>query len=463
MGIRPWSFISGATLLLLTSWVGGTPASAQSLDYGPTDTHLFSFRGVPNRLAARIESQGGEIVWSAPEVGIVAVSGLSDAAAARIAGRRPFARDVMVQWIPEPAALGIEGRVEVATHAPGVDPTTSFLFPCQWNMTQIDAPGAWAQDQFGDPSVKVAVLDTGTDPNHQDLVGRIDLAQSASALSLGSSPCGLADELTINDLNFHGSFVTGIVTSNGIGVAGVAPLTQVVAVKVLNCTGGGSFADVIFGILYAASLPDVDVINMSFLASLPKNVPGGGFLVGLLNQVVNFAVRQGKLAASAAGNEGRDLDHDGNLIGVPAQSGAGIAAWAGDIDGNLASYSNFGASGTWVGAGGGDFTPGSPLLPLAGCAIPPALQDGLVSVCSSHSLLAPCAGGVFYLVGLGGTSFSVAHVSGVAALIDGKHGGAKNGNQLKTILSRTADDLGPRGVDPFFSHGRVNASQAVQK
>jgi subtilisin family serine protease len=453
-----------AGMLGFALWgLSATQAEGQSLDYTSTDTHLFSFHRVPQAFAARVEALGGEVAWSAPEVGIVAVSGLSDRDAARIAGRIPFARDLTVQWIPEPHSLSVQGAVDAATHAPGVDPTTSAFFPCQWNMTQIDAPGAWAQDQLGDPNIKVAVLDTGADPNHQDLAGRIDLVQSASALTPGSSPCGLADDLTIDDFNFHGSFVTGIVTSNGLGVAGIAPLSQVVAVKVLNCSGSGSFSDVILGILYAASLPDVDVINMSFLASVPKNAPGAGFLLGLLNQVINFAVRQGKLPASAAGNDARDLDHDGNLVGLPGQAGAGIAAWAGDIDGNLASYSNFGTSATWVGAGGGDFTPGSPLLPLAGCGIPPALQGGLISVCASHSIFAACPGGVFYLGGVGGTSFSVAHVSGVAALVDGKHGGRKSGNQLKTILSRTADDIGPRGVDSFFSHGRVNASEAVTK
>ena len=52
-------------------------------------------------------------------------------------------------------------------------------------------------------------------------------------------------------------------------------------------------------------------------------------------------------------------------------------------------------------------------------------------------------------------------VAGVAALVDGKAGGSLSGGQLKTILARTADDVGPNGVDNLFSHGRVNAGNAV--
>ncbi len=331
-------------------------------------------------------------------------------------------------------------------------------------MTQIDAPGAWAKGEFGDPNVKVAVLDTGVDPNHIDMAGTIDIANSRSFLS-SPSICDLFanDVGTINDYRFHGAFVSGIIAANGFAVAGVAPDARVVGVKVLNCLGSGSFADVIAGILYAASLPDVDVINMSLGARFPKNAAGGGPLVAALNKAVNFAQGvAGKLVVSSAGNDSADLDRDRNVVSVPAQSGSGIATWAGDIDGNLAGYSNHGRSGATVGAGGGDNTPGTPQIPLPGCALQASGQDGIVSICSTTSLFFPvCAPGNFVLSGGTGTSFSAPAVSGVAALIDGMHGGALNGGQLKTILKNTADDIGKKGVDNLFSHGRVNARNAV--
>ncbi|MEE8586175.1 MAG: S8 family serine peptidase, partial [Acidobacteriota bacterium] len=177
---------------------------------------------------------------------------------------------------------------------------------------------------------------------------------------------------------------------------------------------------------------------------------------------VNFAGSQGVLVVSSAGNNGVDLDHDRNFVNVPAQSGSGISIWAGDIDGNLASYSNHGLSGALVGAGGGDSTPGSPQIPLPGCALPAFGHDGIVSVCSTFSLFFNC-GPASVLFNGTGTSFSAPVASGVAALVDGKHNGSKNAGQLKTILENSADDLGKKGADNIFSQGRVNANEAVKK
>jgi subtilisin family serine protease len=198
---------------------------------------------------------------------------------------------------------------------------------------------------------------------------------------------------------------------------------------------------------------------MSLGAYFPKNLGGAGPLVAALNQAVNYAQGvKGKLVVSAAGNNGSDLDHDVNFVSVPAESGSGISAWAGAVDGSLASYSNHGVSGTWVGAGGGDFTPGAPALP--GCALPATAFDGITSVCSPDSIFFGCGAGSVLFNG-SGTSFSAPMVSGVAALAKGRYPNL-TGNQLKTHLQSTADDVGPIGVDNLFSHGRVNAKNAVQ-
>jgi subtilisin family serine protease len=409
-----------------------------------------------------VEALGGTVDRAHPEVGIAQVSGLTDSKAQKLKGKaaQHVMRDLIVQWTDPASDFETSQGVSAMGHA--ADPTATFFYPCQWNMRQIDAPGAWAQDQFGDPGVKVAVLDGGVDPFHQDLAGRIDVAQSASFIS-EPSICDLfaPDMDTFQDFGFHGSFVSGIITTNGIDIAGVAPLAQVVGVKVLNCQGQGSFADVIAGILYAASLPDVEIINMSLGAYFPKNDQDAKGLVAAMNKAVNYAGSQGKLVVSSAGNNGVDLDHDGNFVSVPAQSGSGIAAWAGDIDGGLAGYSNHGHSGAWVGAGGGDFAP-SAQVPLAGCSFPPSVHGAIASVCSSTSLFFGCGSGDLYLFGGTGTSFSAPLVAGVAALVDGKAGGSLNAGQLKTILKNTADDIGKKGADGLFSHGRVNASSAVQ-
>jgi subtilisin family serine protease len=421
-----------------------------------TDSFLIRLNGqAPADLADQVEAAGGALVRVHPEIGYAAATSTDPGFAAELKKSNSVAsvdRDLQVRWVPGASELQVSQGPDAASHTT-VTPSSALFHACQWNLRQVDAPGAWAKDQLGDPGVKVAVLDTGVDPFHVDLAGKID-GDSASMLTAGSSPCGAADEGTIHDLNFHGSFVAGLITSNNVGVAGVAPLARIVGVKVLNCTGSGRFSDVIAGILYAASLPDVEILNLSLGAAIAKNQPGAGPLVAALNRAVDYAGSQGKLVVSAAGGSGVDVDHDGNLEWIPAQSGSGIAVYATAIDQSLASYSNHGVSGTWVGAPGGDLP--NPAPPLPGCPLPAAFQSLVLSVCSSFV----CGSPTLYLASAG-TSFAAPLAAGIAALVDAKHGGDLNGGQLKAILADSADDLGKPGTDNVYSHGRVNASSAV--
>lgn len=445
------SFILAAALIL------AGPAISES--------YVIEANGnLPGDLGDLVAAAGGSLLRVHPEIGVaVAASDSSGFAAELIASSSHIAsctEDVMVQWTPD---FDGEAVATPQSHNP-VDPTTAGLYPCQWNLRQIDAPGAWAQDAFGDPNVKVAVLDTGVDANHVDLAGKVDLAESRSMLSPGSSPCNsvllLPDEETIRDFNFHGTFVSSQITSNSLGMAGVAPLTRIVGVKVLNCTGSGSFADVIAGILYAASLDDVHVINMSLGAYFDR-AGGAGVLIGPLAKAVNFAASKGKLVVSASGNNFADLQHDGSLISVPAESGSGISIYSTNVNDERALYANHGDNATWVGAPGGDGVDPDP--PLPGCPLSPTSQGGVLGACSTDTIFIPaCAANGLYLINGTGTSFASPIAAGVAALVDGEAGGALNGGQLKAILANTADDLGPTGVDNEFSHGRVNAAQAVQ-
>ncbi len=427
------------------------------------ESYIIDANGnLPSDLEELVTAAGGTLVRLHDEIDVaIAVSEDSGFAAALEASSNKLTclEDQVVQWTPELTGAEV---VTMPTGHTSIDPTTALLFPCQWNLRQIDAPGAWAQDAFGDPNVKVAVLDSGVDPFHIDLAGKVDLAQSASFLTPGSSICnsvlGLPDEETFFDFRFHGTFVASQITTNNLGMAGVAPLTEIVAVKVLNCLGSGSFGELIAGILYAASLDDVDVINMSLGAYFDRT-GGAGSLLGPLAKAVNHAGSQGKLMISASGNDFADLDHDGSFISVPAQSGSGISIYATAVDDSRALYANHGVSGTWVGAPGGDSP--NPNPPIPGCLLSLASQSFPPGACSSTSVFFNCGSGASYLAG-SGTSFAAPIVAGVAALVDGQHGGAKNPAQLKTTLKNTADDLGAPGTDNEFSHGRVNAAAAVQ-
>lgn len=426
--------------------------------YAPAPDYVVEFEGAAEGLRANLAALGATAVHMSPEIGVATVTGLTAKTAALLQARPGIitvTRDLMVQWIPRKKPTVAEASLPSVLPKTS-NPTGAAFYACQWNMPQIDAQGAWAGGYFGSPAHEVADLDTGVDPNHIDLVGRVDLAHSGSVLTEAGNGCPSADLTTAMDYNAHGTFVSSIITSNGIGVAGVAPDTRVVAVKVLNCTGGGTFGDFVTGIVYAAGLSDVSVINMSLGAMFPKSAFGAGRLVAVLNRAVNYAESRGKSVVSAAGNDGIDLQHARDYIFAPAESGHGVSVYATDIADRLASYSNHGTSATWVGAPGGDYPYSGAALP--GCPVGLGFQGLVWGACTS----ALCGDEHGYVFG-DGTSLASPTVAGVAALLQGEAGGTLTPSQIATRLAQTADDLGAPGVDNQYSHGRVNAARAVER
>ncbi len=436
---------------------GGDPAASVSPNFSaapsgatPTDQHVVLLESrLPGDFADRVADLGGTLERSHPEIKIAVVSGLSDAAAAELGSSsdvEAIARDVMLQWIPSVEEM--EWSVEALPSgviSQGHDPTTASFFPSQWDMRIIDADDAWNAGFSGSSSVRVAILDTGLDPFHQDLVGLIDAANSI-AFTPSFNPNGP----TWGDDRFHGTHVGGTVVTNGIGTSGVAPHTTLIAVKVLNVGGSGSFANIMSGIMHAANV-GADVINMSLgvQGGIPRDIPGVGQLMAAVNKAVNFANRNGVLVVSSAGNSALDMDHTGNVVFTPCENGAGICISATGPTDALASYSNFGASAVNVAAPGGDFDGIS------------AAASVVLSPCSTLSLVIPiCQTGQFYLF-LQGTSMAAPHVSGAAALLEAQSAGGLNAAQLKTKRQQTADDLGKRGTDPAFGKGRINVCNLV--
>lgn len=408
---------------------------------------------LPANLAAMVTAAGGHLSRSQAEFGVAQATSTDPNFAAKLAANtsiQSVALDTQVQWTPPPATF-IHGALALShPPAPALNPQGAFFYGCQWNFPQINAPGAWAKGAFGSPKVKVAVLDTGVDPNHIDLAGKIDTANSVSEITAGTSPCGSADETTPFDFDFHGTFVSSQITGNLIGMAAVAPKSEVVMVKVLNCQGTGSFGDVIAGLQYAASLPDVSIINMSLGAYIPK--AGNASLIDAIGRAVFSATLHGKLVVVAAGNDGVELNLFGPNIEIPAQSPGALAIYATTIQDQLASYSEFGAV-TWVGAPGGDLP--NPAAPLAGCPIDPTEQSLVLGACSS----AVCGNDASYLIG-DGTSFASPLVAGVSALVDGVIGKPLDLVPAYTalVLAATADPIGPFNI---YANGRVNAGKAV--
>ncbi|MEN9908539.1 MAG: hypothetical protein RLZZ540_1688 [Bacteroidota bacterium] len=136
------------------------------------------------------------------------------------------------------------------------------------------------------------IIDTGIDLTHPDL--DVDTSRSKSFL-------GGIDANNPNDGNGHGTHVAGTVAAidNTIGVIGVAAGAKVVAVRVLDSRGSGSYSGVIAGVEYVGANGKVgDAANMSL----------GGPVSSALNDAVITASANVKFAI-AAGNESDDANN----------------------------------------------------------------------------------------------------------------------------------------------------------
>lgn len=411
-----------------------------------------------------VTAAGGIVSFSHGETGIgVATSAnpnfLRDASA-----NKAFAtvtEDRMVEWqAPTPTVDFDEAAV-----SPNPPNDTFFRF-IQWAPQSVNAPEAWAAGCTG-AGVRVAVLDGGIHSSHVDLAGRVDTAASRSFVP------GFAYNQDIGTF-WHGTHVAGIVaaSANSIGTVGIAPEATIVGVKVLH-GGSGSFGWVIHGILYAATPlaqggGGADIINMSLGTAFPRNDKGAGQLVAALNKAVNYANRYGVLVVSSAGNDATDLDHSGNLITVPAQSGSGIAVSATGPVGfaygatnfrRVSSYTNFGTSVVNVAAPGGDDA--YPTNETCKLALYPA--GSVTTACWVFDMVLSTSRGsgasTTSYSWAAGTSMAAPAASAVAALIKQANPGISLG-ALKTRLAQSADDEGKRGRDPYYGAGYVNAYKA---
>ena len=204
--------------------------------------------------------------------------------------------------------------VSVAFDTPPNDPD----YDRQWALPHIQAETAWKEADDLD-SVTVAVIDTGVCMSHEDLVDRV-LDNGYDFVDNDDDP---------EDVFGHGCSVAGIIAANidnGIGIAGFAPNSSILPVRVLGPGGSGSMADVAAGIVYAAD-EGADIINLSL-----------GSMVGsqVTKDAVDHAVAKGVTVIASAGNSG------GELPGFPARYENVVAVGAIDPNGGRSSFSNKG-------------------------------------------------------------------------------------------------------------------------
>ncbi|MFS8204038.1 S8 family serine peptidase [Streptomyces sp. CWNU-52B] len=275
------------------------------------------------------------------------------------------------------------------------------------SVPQIGAPEVWKAGQRGE-SVKVAVLDTGVDPSHPDLAGRISEAKDFS----GSSGTG--------DAFGHGTHVASVVggsgaaSAGGKGGKGVAPAADLIVGKVLGDDGFGSESQVIAGMEWAAD-SGAKVVNMSLGSDSPSD--GTDPMSLALNELTE---RTGTLFVVAAGNSG---EQGTSTIGSPGAADAALTVGAVDRDGTLAPFSSRGPR------SGDD-------------AVKPDLTAPGVGIVAARAAGTTMGDPVDALhVAASGTSMATPHVAGAAALLAQRHPDW-SADRLKDALvstARTAD------------------------
>ena len=129
-------------------------------------------------------------------------------------------------------------------------------FDFQWGFQQISAPEAW-DVTVGSDQVKVAVLDTGADLDHPDLVA--NLVSGWDFVDQDPFPYDDSDD-------GHGTHVAGVIgagADNGLGVAGLNWHVQLMPLRTLGADGRGTVSSEVEAIAYGAQR-GVKVVNMSF-------------------------------------------------------------------------------------------------------------------------------------------------------------------------------------------------------
>jgi subtilisin family serine protease len=281
------------------------------------------------RAASRELEQLGSVVWAEPNLPVKGGAAPSD---------DPYFDQL---WGLRNTGQAVDGHSGV----PGVD---------------VNALPAW--DTTRGAGTLVAVVDSGVAADHPEIAPAIwTNPGEVPGNDVDDDGNGLVDDIhgwdfwdsdnDPDDYHSHGTHVAGTIAAranNGTGIAGVAPETKVMPVRVLNDSNAGRTADVANGIAYAA-LMGADVINLSVGTPPEPDFP----LPQAERDALDVAAAHDTLVVVAAMNDSQDNDTGHSPIWPCNFPDANVLCVAAiDSDGGLSSFSNWGAQSVDVAAPG---------------------------------------------------------------------------------------------------------------
>lgn len=356
-------------------------------------------------------------VWQLIESGIIPQSGAAQEIyipPERLEKGRPAPKDKYLQ--PE------EADIAALLSSPETAEALDRLYqaygegeypPGLWGLKATGALHAWRAAEKGQ-DVVVAVIDTGVDRRHPDLRGQI-----LEGYNVIEGNRDVADRLG------HGTHVAGIIAAlgnNGRGAAGAAfPAVKILPIKALSDQGTARPEDIDKAIEYAVNWRGpggerVSVINLSLGA------PG---ILPIHSEAIKRAYEAGITVVAAAGNEATWRSDTPAIWPEGLSVAAAEEGEKGEIE--RAPYSNYGL--------GVDITaPGS-------------------------GILSTVPGGERYDV-MSGTSMAAPYVAATAALLKAARPDLTP-DEIRYLITRTAQDLGPAGADKIYGAGLVDIGYAV--
>ncbi len=323
----------------------------------------------------------------------------------------------------------------------------SFYSDLGWHLKRIDVEGAWEITK-GSKNIVVAVIDSGIDFSHPDLIGIewINTGEVANN-SIDDDGNGFVDDMNgwdfvsgdnipgpedIDPIHWHATFIAGIIAApaDNYGVVGVAPNVTIMDIRVLKADNykGTTYEGFGDSIRYAVD-NGADVISMS----LHYYANDSSYY-----DDIQYAYENNVSLVSITGNNNVEYGGGFEYQSFPGGYDEVISVGATNFFNEKADYSNYG---NWT-----------ELVAPVGDQEYDVINQ-LIRSCHTPYDVDP------YYYGYG-TSFACPQVAGVIALMKSLKQDLSN-DEVREILIKTAIDLGDPGKDDFFGYGMVNASAAV--